>query len=75
VLIPFIAFLIDIILTLNTSFYLKGALIDGKSSILNNYRKHNLWLDILTISPMCFSVVGWRYKLVEITFFFRIIKL
>lgn len=55
---PLIAFLVDIILTLNTSFYQKGALIDNKTNIITNYLNNNLLLDIITIGPMCVSVFG-----------------
>ena len=73
--IPLCTFLIDIILTLNTSFYSKGALIDDKASILKDYFYNHLFLDFITIGPMTFSVFGKNFKLIEISFLLRIAKL
>lgn len=57
-LVPLIALLIDIILTLNTAFYDKGVLIDDKALILSNYMTEYFFLDLITISPMLITVFG-----------------
>lgn len=49
VMIPFLMHSIDMLLNLNTSFYLEGLLIDKKKEIIKNYLKFELQNDILII--------------------------
>ena len=77
-IIPIWAFAIDIIVTLNTSFYYKGTLQSEKSKILKHYVKTQLNLDIITLGPFLFVSLLNTFnnnKFLEILFVLRIIKM
>ena len=56
--VPMVAFVLDIFVTLNTSYYSKGALIDNKFKIMKNYFKKHFILDLITTGPMVYSILA-----------------
>ena len=69
--IPVYFFLLDIIVTLNTSFYYKGTLVENKSKIIENYLKRIFFLDIISLGPF---FIG-NSTFIQILFLLRIIKM
>ena len=62
-------------INLNTGFYLKGNLILNKSKILSNYIENEIFIDIITLSPLIINLLTTEYKLMDFLFIIRIIKI
>ena len=73
--IPYFIFIIDIILTLHTGYFLKGIFICQKSKILKNYLQNEFFLDIVTLIPLTIIIFISNYIFLEIIVLLRIFKL
>ena len=72
---PFLIFLADIFLNLNTAFYSKGIIIYEKEEILKNYFHNKFFIDIITLFPFYITTILKVAKLLELFYLLRIFKL
>ena len=73
--IPFFIFFLDIFFNSNTAFFSKGIVIYEKEEILKNYIQNEFLLDFITLFPFYFTSILNKAKLLDLLYFFRIIKL
>ena len=72
---PFIIFMINILVTLNTSFYFEGRIISDKRKIFKNYKEKELFMDVLTLTPIFINFFLKNYFSLDILFIFRIFRI
>ena len=48
-ILPGLLFFLDILITLNTSYYFKGTIVESKFKIAKNYFRNNFFLDIISL--------------------------
>lgn len=68
-------FLLEILITLNTSYYSKGNYITSRFQIFKNYLKYDSFLDLLSIFPLFLSGTGILGEGLDLMFLIRIVKL
>ena len=67
----------DILITLNTSFFVKGSLINKRLEILKNYSKNELILDLITFMPLTYCLMRKKFsyfKLLVLLIIFKLFK-
>ena len=72
--VPVWIFLLDILVTLNTSYYSKGAYVKNRKSIFKRYMKKTAMLDMITLFPF-FLGKTFDFTAVQTLFLLRIFRI
>ena len=73
---PIIFYLMDIIINLNTAFYKQGDYIVNRKKIWYEYCRINLFIDLITITPLIIHFIAYPYyNLLNFLFIFRFFRI
>lgn len=70
-----ILFLLDIIMSLNTSFFRNGVLEEKRKKILINYLKNEAAIDLLGVFPLFLNQISINLTIFKCLFFLKIFKI